>query len=298
MWWPGAVGAAQAVTDLPNRPMRQRYEVPEPGQPFDPAIFRLGSPCKRDHLWDKAVTLRTVKQGICPICARIDASARQKRSREIDRKGWNAKVRAYKRQARADGRIPPRSKHGRPYTPLGDIDTRRMRASIKRAGRLPSVARLVYNQQLEHWRANPADRAEHLRQCAKRKGQWRYLTDPSFRLYHRSKSKRRKAQERGSRTVMLSPDQMWRRWVEFDNRCAYCGVDGDLQVEHVIPISQGGEHHLGNIVPACERCNYSKGRRDVNQWYRSQSFFNEARWLAIQSALTKGLPPAQLSLLG
>ncbi len=119
------------------------------------------------------------------------------------------------------------------------------------------------------------------------------MTDGSFRLYHRAKSKERKARERGSRTVHLSPDQMWRRWVEFGHCCAYCGAGGDLQVEHVIPISQCGEHHLGNIVPACQRCNFSKGKQDAEQWYRAQPFFSEARWQAIGTALAKGQPTTE-----
>ena len=130
----------------------------------------------------------------------------------------------------------------------------------------------------------------YLRQKGLREHHWRYMTDCSFRLYHRAKSKERKARERGSRTVMISPDQMWRRWVEFGHRCAYCGADGDLQVEHVMPISQGGEHHLGNIVPACQRCNFSKATASVKEWYESQPFFNETRWLAILEALDRGRP--------
>lgn len=195
----------------------------------------------------------------------------------------------YKRRKRAEAGAQSR----------GTQEDIQLNTAIRRAGRLPSVARLVYDQQHEHWRANPADRAEHLRQYAKRRGQWRYLTDPSFRLYHRSKSKLRKARERGSRTVMLSPDQLWRRWVEFGHRCAYCGAEGDLQVEHVIPISKGGEHHLGNIVPACSTCNYSKRSAAAEQWYKAQSFFDEARWQRIQRVLAKGQPIAhQLDLLG
>jgi 5-methylcytosine-specific restriction endonuclease McrA len=172
-----------------------------------------------------------------------------------------------------------------------------LRAAIRRCGRLPSVARLVYQQQMEHWRAHPEDRAEFVRQQGVRQARWRYMTDGSFRLYHRAKSKERKARERGSRTVHLSPDQMWRRWVEFGHRCAYCGASGDLQVEHVIPISQGGEHHLGNIVPACQRCNFSKATSPVKDWYEAQPFFSEARWQAIGTALAKGQPTTeQLSI--
>jgi len=190
----------------------------------------------------------------------------------------------YKRQQRAKAGATPR-------------ELVALRAAIKRAGRLPSVAQLVLEQQREHWRQHPEDRAEYLREQSLRNKRWRYMTDESFRLYHRSKSKRRKAQQRGSTALMLSPDQLWRRWVQFGHECAYCGAGGDLQVEHVIPISKGGEHHLGNIVPACQRCNFGKGKADAEQWYRAQPWFDEARWAKVQAVLARSQPTTeQLSI--
>ena len=47
-------------------------------------------------------------------------------------------------------------------------------------------------------------------------------------------------------------------------RCAYCGRDGgprDLTVDHVKPLSRGGEHAWDNVVAACRRCNHRKGSR-------------------------------------
>lgn len=42
-------------------------------------------------------------------------------------------------------------------------------------------------------------------------------------------------------------------------RCAYCGVkDPKLTRDHVVPISKGGPHVLGNIVPSCRPCNLKK----------------------------------------
>lgn len=291
------MGAAQALTTCNEQAMPKAYELPAPGELFDPKIFRLGAPCKRNHLWDEGVTLRTIKAGHCVLCERIDALERQATRRAVDPEGENAKAAAYKRQARADGRMPSRSKHGRPYTPVGDVETQAMRKAIRQAGRLPSVARLVYDQQYEHWRQHPADYLQHSLERKLRQFHWRYMIDKSFRLYHRSKSKHRKAKQRGSTALMLTPDQLWRRWLQFDHRCAYCGVDGDLQVEHVIPISKGGEHHLGNIVPACQRCNYSKRSAPAEKWYRAQSFFSEARWQAILAILAKSRPTTeQLSM--
>lgn len=44
----------------------------------------------------------------------------------------------------------------------------------------------------------------------------------------------------------------------FENRCAYCGSDGALQIEHILPVCRGGLHTAKNVVPACEPCNHRK----------------------------------------
>jgi 5-methylcytosine-specific restriction endonuclease McrA len=273
--------------------MRRRYEIVQPGEPFDPAIYKLGAPCKRNHLWDEGVTLRIVKNRNCPQCQLINALERKSRLMAADPEVFKTRQREATYRYRAKHGRKSRSKHGLPYTPVADVETKAMRNAIRQSGRLPSVAKLVYDQQQEHWQKHLAEYKEHCRARSLRQYHWRYMTDKSFRLYHRNKSKKRKAQERGSRTVMLSPDQLWRRWVEFDHRCAYCGADGDMQVEHVIPISKGGEHHLGNIVPACQRCNYSKRSASAEQWYKGQPFFCDAKWEAIQATLAKSRPTTE-----
>ena len=297
--------------------MRQRYEIVQPGELFDPVTFRLGAPCKRNHLWDEGVTLRTIKAGHCILCERIDALERQATKRAADPEGEKARAAAYIQQYRAKHGRESRSKHGFEHNFLKvngfsnsqsctvvkllanglTIEQIKERLFIddyiRKAGSLPSVARLVYNQQHEHWRQNPSDYQSYNLDRRKHNFRWRYMVDPKYRLYHRSKARERKARERGSTTLMLSPDQLWRRWVQFDHCCAYCGVDGDLQMEHVIPISKGGEHHLGNIVPACQRCNYSKHTREVQAWYRAQPFFDETRWHHIQSLLAQSQPGFQ-----
>lgn len=45
-------------------------------------------------------------------------------------------------------------------------------------------------------------------------------------------------------------------------RCAYCGKTNATTVDHVVPISRGGERNdLLNVVAACEDCNQRKGNR-------------------------------------
>jgi hypothetical protein len=51
------------------------------------------------------------------------------------------------------------------------------------------------------------------------------------------------------------------------NVCAYCGANGELQWEHIIPLSAGGPDSIDNIVRACPSCNLEKGARDPYQWY-------------------------------
>lgn len=52
--------------------------------------------------------------------------------------------------------------------------------------------------------------------------------------------------------------------------CLYCGGPGGSH-DHVIPVIQGGEWTIENIVPACISCNSSKHTRTpeewVNRWY-------------------------------
>lgn len=107
----------------------------------------------------------------------------------------------------------------------------------------------------------------------------RYWTERGRRLayaveYHRknphvSKAARakRKAAIRGDSAGLFGPKDWSRLLVRYRYKCAYCGIGhASLQVEHVIPLSRGGLHRIGNIVPACAACNYSKHTSTVMEW--------------------------------
>lgn len=141
------------------------------------------------------------------------------------------------------------------------------------------------NEQKRYWTENPEAKAEHDRQWAQASWWLTYQTKPDLRLYHREKSKRRKAQDRGQTAVQLSTAAIRRRFNEFGNGCAYCGAQGDMEIEHVVAISRGGAHDIGNIVPACHDCNTSKRRREMERWYREQPFFSELRLRRIRRVL-------------
>ena len=125
----------------------------------------------------------------------------------------------------------------------------------------------------------------------------RYQSDPTLRLYHREKSKRRKALIKERHAIQVRAKDIRARFAEFDG-CAYCGSHGDMHMDHFIPLALGGTHTLDNLIPACPRCNYSKRDNDPETWYKEQPFFSEKRWRKILAVLGKKRGPAtQLTLL-
>jgi 5-methylcytosine-specific restriction endonuclease McrA len=247
----------------------------EPGYAFDGDRFRLGALCKREHDWRSTgqSLRRTCKGGGCVECEKFHVRERiASGKRKEDRRKQHEKLKAQGLTTRGTQRI-----NGTPATKL--------QRAIRTAGRSPSVARLVMNEQLRHWREYPSDRAAHDRQWARVSWWLEYQIKPDLRLYHREKSKRRKAQNRGQTPVQIPVAALRQRFNEFGNCCAYCGTGGDMQIEHVEPISKGGAHDIGNIVPACWPCNASKRLNDMGTWYGSQPFFSELRLRRIRRVI-------------
>ncbi|CAH2034268.1 unnamed protein product [Thlaspi arvense] len=50
-----------------------------------------------------------------------------------------------------------------------------------------------------------------------------------------------------------------------DYTCQYCSARENLTIDHVIPISRGGNWTWQNLVAACSRCNSKKGQKTVEE---------------------------------
>lgn len=71
---------------------------------------------------------------------------------------------------------------------------------------------------------------------------------------------------RGRRATDLTPLQ-WQFILNEWGCCAYCGVtDVKLEVEHLIPLGSGGQHEVGNTIPACRTCNAARKRMPLGEW--------------------------------
>lgn len=87
---------------------------------------------------------------------------------------------------------------------------------------------------------------------------------------------------------------LWRQAIKsaWDNCCAYCGNppidDKSLTVDHVKPKARGGEDRTSNCVPACKKCNNSKGSQNWIEWFSRQEFYSIANENRIKTWIEHG----------
>lgn len=82
-----------------------------------------------------------------------------------------------------------------------------------------------------------------------------------------SRRRARKAGSGGSHTI----EQRREKFLQLGNVCYYCGIPGEMTVDHMIPISRGGTDFVDNIVPACQRCNSKKHDRTAQEFFESMT---------------------------
>ncbi len=71
------------------------------------------------------------------------------------------------------------------------------------------------------------------------------------------------------RLAIVTRERLWnippvsrREVLRRDNHtCQYCGSNRHLTLDHVMPVSRGGQHKWDNVVTACEKCNQRKSNR-------------------------------------
>ena len=53
--------------------------------------------------------------------------------------------------------------------------------------------------------------------------------------------------------------------------CCNCGKTGPSTIDHIIPVSRGGVHSIGNLQPLCKSCNSRKSNRVMTEWRLDKS---------------------------
>lgn len=52
--------------------------------------------------------------------------------------------------------------------------------------------------------------------------------------------------------------RQWLVWA-YGSKCAKCGAEKNLTIDHVVPICKGGGHNIENLQILCRSCNNKKG---------------------------------------
>lgn len=112
-----------------------------------------------------------------------------------------------------------------------------------------------YANQLDGHKANRPARVEYLREWRKRNPE----KIAAILL-------RRKAAKQTDDIASVSGHDLLRLVRRYGGKCAYCGIADHAHFDHVVPLSRGGRHSIGNLLPACAHCNLSKGSRLLADW--------------------------------
>jgi len=88
----------------------------------------------------------------------------------------------------------------------------------------------------------------------------------AYRAAHPEKSKlaklRRRARKMDNSVFDVTNKELAKLYA---SPCFYCG-NPSQHIDHVVPLSRGGTHSIGNLVGACAGCNLGKGSKFLSEW--------------------------------
>lgn len=80
----------------------------------------------------------------------------------------------------------------------------------------------------------------------------------------------RNPRNQSKRRRLTKPERM-KILKKTDGHCAYCGCElkyNEMQIDHVIPLRNGGEDCESNMLPSCRSCNHYKGASSLSTFRR------------------------------
>ena len=100
---------------------------------------------------------------------------------------------------------------------------------------------------VERWRERYPERRKAVSDADYAKHRERYFSNNRLRRARKRDAETLEILDREIRRALSSP-------------CAHCGCPSE-ELDHVIPLSRGGRHSVGNLQGLCKPCNTQKGNR-------------------------------------
>jgi 5-methylcytosine-specific restriction endonuclease McrA len=112
------------------------------------------------------------------------------------------------------------------------------------------------------WKYKKQERASYLRNKEQKR---KYSSDYSKQNPEKSleRNSRRRARLKNAITFKVDSSEL----KQMKNRgCLFCGSKKEINIDHIIPLSRGGSHSIGNLMPLCDHCNSTKYNKTIMEW--------------------------------
>lgn len=131
-------------------------------------------------------------------------------------------------------------------------------------GRVLESSRRIYHRDIEKSRKARAARVRKWYKAHPDKGReasasWKSKNRKMATAYENS----RRARKLEAGIYLILPREINKI---LSSPCAACGKCDKISIDHIIPLSRGGRHSVGNLQALCQRCNSSKNDKTIMEW--------------------------------
>lgn len=176
---------------------------------------------------------------------------RKERDPELFREKANANAAAARRRAGMQERLPKTPEQ------IEEQNQRNREAHLQWKAENKELFKEIQRESSRRYRQ------ENPEKCRETKRKWKEKNPEKVKEINlRAKHRRRQKLENQSEVDI---DKWKETLAGFDYKCAYCRSEATC-MDHIVPVAHGGTNHHTNLLPACTRCNSSKGAKPLHVW--------------------------------